>query len=88
MIREDRELLAELARLNSDVTPFAMRMIDGSITAAEQREFADRLVRLGRWFHERVNGIARAIEKDTLTTGTNGNDQIECRPQWGTATSR
>ena len=44
VIREDRELLAELARLNSDVTPFAMRIIDGSITPAEQYEFADRVV--------------------------------------------
>jgi hypothetical protein len=51
-----------------------MRMIDGSIAAAEQHEFADRLVRPGRWFHERVNGIAHAIDGDILTTGTNGND--------------
>jgi hypothetical protein len=50
-----------------------MWMIDGSITAAEQHEFADRLGRPDRWFHERVNGIAHSIEEDTLTTGTNGN---------------
>lgn len=72
VIRKDRELLAELARLNSDVTPFAMRIIDGSVTAAEQHEFADRLVGLGRWFHERANGIAHVIEGDILTTGTIG----------------
>ena len=67
---------------NSDVTPFAMRIIDGSITSAEQHEFADRLVALGRSFHERANGIADAIEEDILTRGTNGNGQIECRSQW------
>ena len=55
---------------------------------AEQREFADRMMGLGRWFHERVTGIAHGIETDILTTGTNGNDQRECRPQWRTATSR
>lgn len=80
VIREDRELLAELARLNSDVTSFAMRIIDGSSTPAEQHEFADRLVGLGRSFHERATGIAHVIEEDILTTGTNGNGQIECRP--------
>jgi hypothetical protein len=56
MIRQDRELLAELARLNSDAAPLALRVIDGSITATEQHEFADRLVRLGQWFHQRAAG--------------------------------
>ncbi len=54
MIQQDRELLAELARLNSDVAPFAMRVMDGTITATEQHEFADRLVRLGQRFHQRA----------------------------------
>lgn len=44
MIREDCELLAELARLNSDVVPLAMRVIDGSATVQEQRTFAQRLI--------------------------------------------
>ena len=66
MIRQDRELLAELARLNSDVTPFAMRIIDGSITAEEQHKFADRLVALGRSFHERAAGLAPVIEGDII----------------------
>ena len=72
MIRQDRELLAELARLNSDVTPFAMRVIDGSITAEEQHEFADRLVALGRWFHKRAAGSALVIEGEILTASSNG----------------
>ena len=72
MTLQDRELLAELARLNSDVTPFAMRVIDGSITAEEQHEFADRLVALGQWFHERATGPALVIEGEILTPDSNG----------------
>lgn len=68
MIRQDRELLAELAQLNSDVTPFAMRIIDDSSTAEEQHEFADRLIALGRRFHERATGTALVIEGEALTT--------------------
>ncbi len=32
MTREDRELLAELGRLNSDVVPLAMKIMDESVT--------------------------------------------------------
>lgn len=80
MIRQDRELLAELAQLNSDVTPFAMRIIDDSCTAEEQHEFADRLITLGRRFHERATGTALVIEGEALTAleqlgcGFNGVD--------------
>lgn len=79
MIRQDRELLAELAQLNSDVTPFAMRIIDDSCTAEEQHEFADRLITLGRRFHQRATGTALVIEGEALTAlelgcGFNGVD--------------
>ena len=42
MNREDRELLAELRRLNSDVVPFAMKIMDERVTviAEEQYTFA------------------------------------------------
>lgn len=43
MIREDRLLLAELARLNTDVVPLAMRIMDDSATASEHYAFAERL---------------------------------------------
>lgn len=44
--REDRELLAELGRLNRDVVPLAIRMMDESVhvSAAEQYTFAQRLI--------------------------------------------
>ena len=43
VIREDRLLLAELGRLNTDVVPLAMRIMDDSATAKEHYAFAQRL---------------------------------------------
>ncbi|MGH3928792.1 MAG: hypothetical protein ACRDTF_02295 [Pseudonocardiaceae bacterium] len=56
MIREDRELLAELARLNTDVVPLAMRVMENSATAQEQRIFAQRLITAGERLHHRADG--------------------------------
>ncbi|MGH3940230.1 MAG: hypothetical protein ACRDTG_16680 [Pseudonocardiaceae bacterium] len=61
MIREDRELLAELARLNSDVVPLAMRIIEGSATTQEQRVFAQRLVTAGQRLHRRTDECERMV---------------------------
>lgn len=36
MIRADRELLAELARVNTDVVPLTMQIMDDSATFDEQ----------------------------------------------------
>ncbi len=46
MMREDRELLAELARLNTDLVSFAMRVIEDRLSPAEQHAVACRLVDL------------------------------------------
>lgn len=63
MIREDRELLADLARVNSDVAPLAMRIMDGSATPEEQRELAGRLVEVGQRLRERVDRTERVVEE-------------------------
>ncbi|HET9255263.1 MAG TPA: hypothetical protein VFO16_08690 [Pseudonocardiaceae bacterium] len=42
MIREDRELLAELTRLNRAMAPFAMRIMENAANADEQRTYALR----------------------------------------------
>lgn len=55
MIREDRELLAELARLNSTMASLALRMMDGSATAGEQRDYAQRLIAAGERLRARVD---------------------------------
>lgn len=44
MIREDRELLTELARLNTAMASLAMRIMEGSASAAEQQDYAQRLI--------------------------------------------
>lgn len=44
MIREERELLAELARLNRSMASLALRIMDGSASAAEQVDYARRLI--------------------------------------------
>ncbi|MDQ3886337.1 MAG: hypothetical protein M3308_04825 [Actinomycetota bacterium] len=60
MIQEDRELLAELGRLNTDVVPLAMKIMDESVTvtAEEQYVFAKRLVAMGRRLEERAQRTA------------------------------
>ncbi|MGH3812531.1 MAG: hypothetical protein ACRDUV_08750 [Pseudonocardiaceae bacterium] len=40
MIKEDRELLAELARLSTAMAPLAMCIMDGTASAAEQHNYA------------------------------------------------
>ena len=54
MIRADRELLAELARLNSDMPSFALRIMAGSADAAEQRHYAQRLIGAGQKLQRRA----------------------------------
>ncbi|MGH3697300.1 MAG: hypothetical protein ACRDRX_25500 [Pseudonocardiaceae bacterium] len=54
MIREDRELLAELARLNREMTPLAMRMMDGSASVTEQQNYAHRLIAAGERLRRRA----------------------------------
>ncbi len=60
MIREDRELLAELGRLNTDVVPLAMRIMDESVivSAQEQDAFAERLITMGQRLQARARRTA------------------------------
>lgn len=62
MIRADRELLAELARLNSDVVPLAMHIMGESATADEQHAFAERLIAMARQLQARALDVV--IEGD------------------------
>lgn len=55
MIREDRELLAELARLNTAMAALALRIMDGSASAAEQWEYARRLIAAGQQLGRRAD---------------------------------
>jgi hypothetical protein len=44
MIKEDRELLAELTRLNTAMAPLALYIMEGTASAAEQHNYALRLI--------------------------------------------
>ncbi len=80
MIREDRELLAELGWLNSDVVPFAMKIMDESVTvtAEEQYDFANRLVAMGRRLEQRAHGTADgAVDGVVQEAGVASRDGME-----------
>jgi hypothetical protein len=61
VIREDRELLAELSRLNREMTPLALRIMDGSASAAEQQKYAERLITAGERLRRRAHETAGMI---------------------------
>ena len=68
MIREDRELLAELAQLNRAMAPLAMRMMEGSASLAEQQEYARRLITAGERLQRRADGMGGAIVEGEVLT--------------------
>lgn len=61
MIREDRELLAELARLNSAMVPFAMRIMEGTASPDEQHDYALCLIAAGEWLQRRADALREGI---------------------------
>ncbi len=61
MIREDRELLAELARLNGDMAPLGLRIMEGSASAAEQQHYAQRLIAAGARLQRRADEMNHPI---------------------------
>lgn len=61
MIRKDRELLAELTRLNKDMAPLCMCVMDGSASVAEQRDYAQRLIAAGKRLRRRADEMNRPI---------------------------
>ncbi len=78
VIRDDRELLAELARLNSDVVPLAMRIMDKSVTAEEQRIFAERLTAMAARLQTRGTGGPWVVVEG----------EVNSKPDNGTVTRR
>jgi hypothetical protein len=56
VIREDRELLAELAQINTAMAPLALRIMDASTSAAEQAHYAQRLIAAGKRGTRRAGG--------------------------------
>ncbi|MGH3828098.1 MAG: hypothetical protein ACRDQX_13150 [Pseudonocardiaceae bacterium] len=70
MIREDRELLAEMAELNTAMAPLALRIMDGSASTAEQRNYALRMIAAGERLWRRAERMSGAvIEGEVLASG-------------------
>ncbi|MBV9163789.1 MAG: hypothetical protein JO281_20065 [Pseudonocardiales bacterium] len=70
-MREDRELLAELARLNTAMASLAMRIMDGTASAAEQRNYAQRLIAAGERLRRRAEGAnGVVVEGEVLANGS------------------
>ncbi|MGH3873355.1 MAG: hypothetical protein ACRDSR_17910 [Pseudonocardiaceae bacterium] len=61
MIREDRELLVELARLNSDMASQALRIMEGTASAVEQQHYAQRLIAAGERLQRRADQAGEMI---------------------------
>ncbi len=82
MNREDRELLAELGRLNSDVVPFAMKIMDESvtITAQEQYTFAERLMAMGLRLEEKGKRTASGVITGVIEGAGSRKDFISGQP--------
>jgi hypothetical protein len=64
--RDDRVLLADLGKLNRDVAPLAVRILDEKATAAEQLEFADRLADMAARLRARVARDELLIEGEVV----------------------
>jgi hypothetical protein len=70
VIREDRELLAALARLNTDMVSLAMCIMDDSASADEQARYAQRLITAGERLQRRAEETAgTVIEGEVLANG-------------------
>ncbi|MGH3870787.1 MAG: hypothetical protein ACRDSR_04605 [Pseudonocardiaceae bacterium] len=70
MIREDRELLTELARLNRDMAALALRVMEDSASTAEQRHYANRLIAAGQRLQHRADRIGGTVVEGEIVAAT------------------
>jgi hypothetical protein len=83
MIREDRELLTALARLNKAMTPLAMCIMDGSASAVEQHDYARRLIAAGERLQRRANEMSHpVIEGEVLANVSLALPVHTVEPDW------
>jgi hypothetical protein len=81
--REDRELLAELARLNTALAPLAMRIMEGSASAVEQECYAQRLIAVGERLQRRAKGTSGVvIEGEVLADKSLALPACTVEPDW------
>jgi hypothetical protein len=83
MIREDRELLAELARLNGDMAQLGMRIMEGRASAVEQQHYARRLIAAGERLRRRANEMNHpVIEGEVLADVSPALPAHTVEPAW------
>jgi hypothetical protein len=83
VIGDDRELLAELARLNATMAPLAMKIMDGTASTAEQHNDAQRLMAAGERVQRRAERMSGAIiEGEVLTNGSLTCPAPTVEPTW------
>jgi hypothetical protein len=70
VIREDRLLLVELGRLNTDVVPLAMRIMDESATVEEHYLFAERLEAMARRLQTRAEHVGLVVDGEVAIAAT------------------
>jgi hypothetical protein len=81
MIRADRELLAELARLGTDMVSFAMRIMDDSASVDEQQNYAERLIAAGERLQRRANAPSGVvIDGEVVTNGLTTLPELTAEP--------
>jgi hypothetical protein len=61
MIRADRELLTELARLSTAIASLALRIMDGSASTTDQAHYAQRLIAVGERLRRRADEMDRPV---------------------------
>lgn len=70
MIRNDRELLTGLARLNTALAPLAMCIMNSTTSVAEQHNYAQRLIATGEWLQRRADGMrGTVVDGEVLAPG-------------------
>ena len=69
MRREDRLLLADLARVNAALPAFAQRVMDNTATPAEHRAVSDRVIALGQAIGERADTLTVIDPEPDNATG-------------------
>ncbi|MGH3915238.1 MAG: hypothetical protein ACRDTC_17800 [Pseudonocardiaceae bacterium] len=80
MMREDRELLAEMAKLTTDMAPLGMGIIEGSASAAEQENYADRLVAAAERLRRRAAAMSGALRKREVAERNADDEQSVALP--------
>lgn len=80
VIWEDRELLAELARVNTDMATLGMKIMAGSATAGEQRHYAERLIAAGERLKRRAAAMGGTVIEGAVETSHAHGEQSVAIP--------